>query len=151
CAGSSGGGWCRRKTRRPESGAVLDPVNPGVAGAMRAAEEAAVALRAMADDAAATVLAGRGHRVDGALERVEGAAGAVGQGDPEGLVVIVAAHVASGHVTAPLAGGRAHCTAGDVNARARWRYRRVSGSGGRSGCWRRLRPADPCCGCGTRR
>src|SRR5690606_5983678 len=44
------------------------------------------------------------HRVDGALERVVGAAGAVGQGDPEGLVVIVAAHVASGHVTAPLWG-----------------------------------------------
>src|SRR5690606_22158040 len=118
---------------------------------MRAAEEAAVALRAMADDAAATVLAGRGHRVDGALERVVGAAGAVGQGDPAGLLVLVAAHVASGPVTAPRAGGGARWTAGGVKARARWRYLRVSGSGGRSGWRRRLRPAEPCCGCGTRR
>src|SRR5687768_4813816 len=65
-------------------------------GAVRAAVEDTIVFGAVADDAAAAVGAGRGQHVDGAFERIEGAV-AERAGDGEGLVVIVAADVASGH------------------------------------------------------
>src|SRR5690606_15173761 len=85
-------------------------------GAMGAAEEAAVAFRAVADDPATTVVAGRRECVDGAFEGVVGAVVAVGQGAPESLVVLVAAHVAAGHWGAPVPVVACHCSAAAVNA-----------------------------------
>src|SRR5690606_26750829 len=64
--------------------------------AVRAAEDAAVRLDAVADDAAAAMGACRRQRVYGALETVEGVRFAL-QADLHGLVVFVSADFALGH------------------------------------------------------
>src|SRR5215471_9070794 len=64
--------------------------------AMFAAEEGAVLLEAVPDDADATVLAGRRQRMDRALEAVEGVGGAV-HGHLKRLVVVVSTGFTSGH------------------------------------------------------
>src|SRR5437879_1692832 len=71
-----------------------------VTGAVRAAEELAVDLDAVADDLAAAVLAHRCHVVDGALEAVEGVVRAGGD-DFEGLVVVVATDLTARHRAPP--------------------------------------------------
>src|SRR5690606_30744935 len=81
---------------------VFEALHAGVAGAVGAAEEAPVAFGAVADDSAATMLTTWRQRMDRALERVVGAAAAVGKGDLDRLVVLVAANVASGHGHAPV-------------------------------------------------
>src|SRR4029453_12518753 len=65
-------------------------------GAVLAAEEGAVLLEPVADDADAAVLAGRRQRVDRAFETVEGVGGTV-HADLKCLVVVVSAGFASGH------------------------------------------------------
>src|SRR5215475_3159963 len=65
-------------------------------GAMLAAEEGAVLLEPVADDADAAVLAGRRQRVDRAFETVEGVGGAV-HADLKRLVVVVSAGFTSRH------------------------------------------------------
>src|SRR5690606_29545112 len=84
--------------------------------AVRAAIEDAVALHAMADDAAVAVAAGRRQCMDRAFERIVGA-GAQRAGDGDGLVVIVAADVAGGHVRTP--GGLSSLQATVSGARGR--------------------------------
>src|SRR5262245_23950317 len=64
--------------------------------AMLAAEEGAVLLQPVADDADAAVLAGRRQRVDRAFETVEGVRGSA-HAHLERLVVIVPAGFTSGH------------------------------------------------------
>src|SRR5262249_28038094 len=64
--------------------------------AMLAAEECAVLLEAVPDDADAAVLAGRRQRMDRALEAVEGVGGAV-HGHLKRLVVVVSTSFTSGH------------------------------------------------------
>src|SRR6516225_7859105 len=64
--------------------------------AMFAAEEGAVLLEAVPDDADATVLAGWRQRMDRALEAVEGVGGAV-HGHLKRLVVVVSTGFTSGH------------------------------------------------------
>src|SRR5262245_50554380 len=64
-----------------------------VLGALDAAEDGAVLLDAVADDAAAAMSALRRQRVNGALERIEGVL-VVAHRDRERLVVIVAADFA---------------------------------------------------------
>src|SRR5215475_12420620 len=81
-------------------GAVARPLNPRLARAVRAAEEAAVGLDAVTHDLAVTVLALRRHLVDRALEAVEHVPLAASQ-DLEGLVVVVAADGASAHDLPP--------------------------------------------------
>jgi hypothetical protein len=83
-------------------GPVGYPFGAGLARAVGAAEEASVRLHAVAYDLDAAVLAGRGEGVDGALEAVEGVRVASGHTDLEGLVVLVAANLASGHLDHPL-------------------------------------------------
>src|SRR5689334_12941433 len=73
--------------------AVLDGRDPGVAGAVGAAEEAAARLHAVPHHFATAVLARGGQAVDGALEGVECVVGA-GHVDMEGLVVIVTTDLA---------------------------------------------------------
>src|ERR671910_2292496 len=68
----------------------------GAAGAVRAAVEATLDLDPVADHRAVAVLAARRHAADGALEAVEGVVIAGGN-HLEGLVVVVAAHLADGH------------------------------------------------------
>ena len=70
------------------SGPVGDPLGAGHARAVGAAVEVAVRLDAVADHPHPAVLARRGEGVDGALEAVEGARLASGQGYLEGLVVM---------------------------------------------------------------
>src|SRR5215831_20368444 len=65
-------------------------------GAMLAAEEGAVLLESVADDADAAVLAGRRQRMDRALEAVEGVGGTV-HADLKRLVVVVSTDFTSGH------------------------------------------------------
>src|SRR5688572_21642094 len=90
-------GRCRAAPPFPfASGAVVQAADARLRGAVRAAEEGAGVLAAVADDAAAAVRAGRRQRVDGAFEAVEGV-GAIAHHHLEGLVVIVAAGVAAGH------------------------------------------------------
>src|SRR5262245_8955469 len=63
---------------------------------MLAAEEGAVLLESVADDADAAVLAGRRQRMDRALEAVEGVGGTV-HADLKRLVVVVSTGFTSGH------------------------------------------------------
>src|SRR5918994_144173 len=116
------------------------PVDRGgdalVLGAVRAAEEPAIRLDAVADDLHAAVLAHRGQRVDRALERVEGVALAV-PGDLECLVVLVAAHLTGRHLSPP-------------TARSSWRlfiFERPSMflSFASSKSWSKVRPPGPWC------
>src|SRR5690348_553799 len=70
--------------------------------AMRAAvHHAAAGLDAVADDLAAAVIAHRRDRMNRALEAVERPRPAV-RGNLEGLVVVVAAHVALRHINSSL-------------------------------------------------
>src|SRR5215217_3243118 len=78
--------------------AVLHFSRSGHAGTVGAAEDGTVRLHAVADDPDAAVLAGRGERVDRALEAVEHVRLVVGQGYPKRLVVFVAAHLTFGHL-----------------------------------------------------
>src|SRR5262245_61098848 len=78
------------------AGAVLEGRHARLAGAMRAAVEAAGRLDAVPDDLAAAVLAHRRQPVDRALEGVEGVRGAA-DANLERLVVIVTTDVASSH------------------------------------------------------
>src|SRR5215472_15938783 len=71
--------------------------------AMSAAVEGVAILDAVPDDAAAAVRAPGCERLDRAFEAVEGVRAAILL-DSEGLVVIVAAEVASGHVDSPTSG-----------------------------------------------
>ena len=84
----------------------LDPVGdafgPGHARTVGAAVEVTVGLHAVADDLHATVLAGGGEGVNGALEAVEGARLTTGHANLEGLVVVVAVYLALGHDPTPL-------------------------------------------------
>src|SRR5690606_28498801 len=128
------------------SGPVLDALDARVRGAVRTAEEPAAALGTVADDPAAAVLAGRRDRMDRALERVVGAAAAVGQGDLEGLVVLVATDIASGHGAYSGGGNAHHGSAAAVNS---GRGRRAGGAmaaAGQSVGWscRRRRSASSC-------
>ena len=85
---------CATPASPPSAGACNAASTPG---AVRAAIEHPLMLGAMADHLASTMrTCGRQH-VDGAFEGVEGVTCAVGTGDGECLVVIVAAHCASGH------------------------------------------------------
>src|SRR5262249_54408418 len=74
---------------------------------MLAAEEGAVLLEAVSDDADAAVRAGRRQRMDRAFEAVEGMAGTV-HADLKCLVVVVFPGFTSGHdnLTAALGVGR---------------------------------------------
>src|SRR5262245_18582421 len=65
-------------------------------GAVLAAEEGAVLLEPVADDADAAVLAGRRQRMDRAFEAVEGVGGTV-HADLKRLVVVVSAGFTSRH------------------------------------------------------
>src|SRR5438034_1990545 len=67
--------------------------------AVLTAEDAAVALDAVADHAAVAVRAARRERLDGAFEAVERMGRAAGERRGEGLVVIVAADFTSSHVS----------------------------------------------------
>src|SRR5918997_4502603 len=78
------------------SDAVARRLGALLGGAVRAAEQAAVGLDAVADHADAAVLAGRRQRVDRALEAVEGVRGAR-RGHLDGLVVVVAADLTLRH------------------------------------------------------
>jgi hypothetical protein len=80
--------------RRAEPVAQAD--DAGHLGAMLTAEERAVLLEPVADDADAAILAGRRQRMDRAFEAVEGMGGAV-HAHLERLVVVVAAGFTSGH------------------------------------------------------
>src|SRR5688500_6118575 len=75
---------------------VAQPVLAGLAGAVHAAVDLAVALHAVADDLAVAVRAARGEGVDGAFEGVEGVPLARHL-HLEGLVVVVAADLADRH------------------------------------------------------
>src|SRR5688500_7391387 len=88
--------------------AVVDALHSVMSGAVGAAVIGAVVLGAVADHLAAAVRAARRHGMDRAFERVE-RAGLVTLGDGKGLVVIVAAYVASGHRRAPRMGPRNSC------------------------------------------
>jgi hypothetical protein len=101
---------CYESPRRPKSragrdglgGAILEGADPGLLGAMGAAEHPAVAgLETMADNAAVAVIAMRRHGRDRAFETVEGHGGAA-LGDLEGFVVVIAAEIAFGHGTSSL-------------------------------------------------
>src|SRR3979411_538278 len=70
---------------------------------MLAAEERAVLLEPVTDDADAAVLAGRRQRMDCAFEAVKRVGGAI-HAHLERLVVIVSARFASGHGNLPSAG-----------------------------------------------
>jgi hypothetical protein len=65
--------------------------------AVGAAEDVAVGLEAVADDAARAVRAARGEGLDRTLEAVKGVCLAVRRDDLKGLVVIVAAGLAYSH------------------------------------------------------
>jgi hypothetical protein len=67
---------------------------------MRAAEDRAVMLDTMPDDAAAAMRAGWRERLDRTFERVEDH-GAAGHPNLEALVVVVAALLASRHRSPP--------------------------------------------------
>src|SRR6478672_10742104 len=82
------------------SDAVVDAHHARVLGAARAAVERVVVLGAVADDAAAAMRAHRREALDRTFERIERAA-AERSGEREGLVVVVAADVASGHGQSP--------------------------------------------------
>ena len=69
------------------SDAVGEPGSSGHARAVGAAVEAAVRLDAVADHLASAVLAGRGERVDRALEAIECMRVAAGHPNLEGFVV----------------------------------------------------------------
>src|SRR5262245_41313317 len=88
-------------SRRASSGAIPELLHAGDLGAMGAAEDAALLLQAVADDAAAAVGAHRREGLDGALEAVERVRGASHR-HLEGLVVVVSADfTGSRHVGPP--------------------------------------------------
>src|SRR5436190_4208669 len=80
---------------------------------MRAAEEPAVGLHAVAEDAAAAVTAFGCQCVDRALETVEHVSSAIGRRDLERLVVLVSTNLAGIH-----AGCHAQALALDLRVRA---------------------------------
>ena len=65
-------------------------------GAVGTAIDLALGLNTMTDDAASTMAALGRHGVDGALKTVEGHSVAT-LGNAKRLIVVVAAHLASGH------------------------------------------------------
>jgi len=67
-------------------------------GAVGTAIDLALGLNTMTDDAALTMTALGRHGVDGALKTVESHS-VVTLGNAERLIVVVAAHLASGHST----------------------------------------------------
>src|SRR2546423_9553660 len=77
---------------------VDDPGGAGGGRAVCAAVELPIRLHAVADDAAAAVLACRCHTVDRAFEGVEGVLHS-GRDHVEGHVVVVTADLADGHGT----------------------------------------------------
>src|SRR5438067_4511097 len=79
---------------------IAKPFHALLLGAVLAAEEGALLLEPMPDDADAAMGAGRRQRVDRALEAVESVSDAV-LGDLKRLVVIVAAGFTSLHDTPP--------------------------------------------------
>jgi hypothetical protein len=81
---------------RRGANAVAQPGDANHLGAMLAAEEGAILLQPMPDDADAAILACRCQRVDGAFEAVE-RVGSTVHAHLKGLVVIVSAAFTSGH------------------------------------------------------
>src|SRR5207244_4089563 len=88
----------RRESLAALGGAVADAAL--MLGAMSAAKDVAGRLDSMPADLAAAMRARGRHRLHRAVEAVEGHR-AAGAGDLEGLVVIVAADIASGHRGSP--------------------------------------------------
>jgi len=76
---------------------VDDARGPFLTCAVGAAVEGTIRLDAVADDLASAMRADGGKPVNGALETVRGVARA-GRNDLEGQIVVVAAHLAPGHV-----------------------------------------------------
>src|SRR5262245_65107725 len=81
--------------------AIRDALHPARLRAVRAAEDLVLDLHAVPDDPAAAVRAHRRQQVDGALEAVEDVRLAALL-DGEGLVVRVAAYLATLHGVPPL-------------------------------------------------
>src|SRR5690606_6650160 len=111
-----------------------------MAGAMRAAEHAAVRLDPVADDGAVAMAAAWRHHADRALEAVEGLRPARHR-DLEGLVVVVPAPVAASH--ASLLGLRSGGTAAAMHmpmAGTAAAFRRAASSAGRADPFPRDRP-----------
>src|SRR6266567_102309 len=82
----------------------------GLPGAVGAAVEATADLDAVADNPAAAPLADRGHLLDGALKAVEDVP-VPGRHHLEGLVVVIAAHLADRHPDHLPTTSRLRCTA----------------------------------------
>lgn len=83
---------------------VDDARGPFLTCAVGAAVEGTIRLDAVADDLASAMRADGGKPVNGALETVKGVARA-GRNDLEGQIVVVAAHLAPGHVGTSSLGG----------------------------------------------
>lgn len=88
------------------SGAIFDSAL--VLRAVRAAIEPAGSFDAVSDDSALAVGAGRGYRLDRALEAVEDHGPAIGGHELEGFVVFVAAQVAFRHGVLLVSGAACH-------------------------------------------
>src|SRR5712692_2038460 len=94
-----------RIPRRASSGAIPELLHAGDLGAMGAAEDAALLLHAVPDDAAAAMGAHRRKGLDGALEAVERVRG-TSHRHLERLVVLVSAHLTgSWHLGPPSSAG----------------------------------------------
>src|SRR5205807_3698010 len=91
----------RLRTGLPALRPILEALDAGLLCAVGATVVGAALFDAVADDLAATVGAGGGQCVDGALEGVEGVR-AAGRRHVERLVVVVATHVAFRHGCLPV-------------------------------------------------
>jgi hypothetical protein len=80
---------------------VLDPPLSIFTCAVGTAEDPSESLHAMTHDPATAVFTKRSQRMDGAFETIEDVSSIVHR-DPEGLVIVVSANLASAHLRTSL-------------------------------------------------